>query len=114
MHVQAEEKLLGKGNKEYLPIQGLAAFNKATADLLLGPDNAAIKEVRSAEPPGSQDYDLPSFTAVDRVDFTTCCWQACGHTVSVHSPDATGALFILPPNGKLDSPSIPLLAHIEA
>ena len=45
VHGQAEEKLLGKGNKEYLPIQGLAAFNKATADLLLGPDNAAIKEV---------------------------------------------------------------------
>ena len=30
-------------NKEYLPIQGLEAFNKATAELLLGADNAAIK-----------------------------------------------------------------------
>ena len=30
-------------NKEYLPIQGLEAFNKATADLLLGNDHPAIK-----------------------------------------------------------------------
>ena len=45
VQLQAEKKLVGQGNKEYLPIQGLAAFNKATAELLLGPDNAAIKEV---------------------------------------------------------------------
>jgi aspartate aminotransferase len=32
-------------NKEYLPIEGLADFNKATAELLLGADNAAIREV---------------------------------------------------------------------
>ena len=44
--LQAEKSLIGKGNKEYLPIQGLAAFNKATAELLLGPDSPAIKEVR--------------------------------------------------------------------
>ena len=44
---QAEKNLIGKGNKEYLPIQGLAAFNKATAELLLGPDSSAIKEVSS-------------------------------------------------------------------
>lgn len=31
---------------QYLPIEGLAAFNKATAELLLGADNAAIKENR--------------------------------------------------------------------
>ncbi len=30
-------------NKEYLPIQGLEAFNKATADLLLGQGHAATK-----------------------------------------------------------------------
>ena len=42
---QAEKSLIGKGNKEYLPIQGLASFNKATAELLLGPDSPAIKEV---------------------------------------------------------------------
>jgi len=48
--VQAEQKLLGQGNKEYLPIQGLAAFNKATAELLLGADNAAIKEVGQFPP----------------------------------------------------------------
>ena len=38
-------------NKEYLPIQGLEAFNKATADLLLGKDHPAIKvgpELKSA------------------------------------------------------------------
>lgn len=46
--MQAEQSLVGKGNKEYLPIQGLAAFNKATADLLLGPGNSAIKEARLA------------------------------------------------------------------
>ena len=32
-------------NKEYLPIEGLADFNKATAELLLGANNAAIREV---------------------------------------------------------------------
>ncbi|MCH81092.1 aspartate aminotransferase [Trifolium medium] len=35
-------------NKEYLPIEGLAAFNKATAELLLGADNPAIKQQRVA------------------------------------------------------------------
>jgi aspartate/tyrosine/aromatic aminotransferase len=33
-------------NKEYLPIQGLDAFRKATVDLLLGAGNPAIAEVR--------------------------------------------------------------------
>jgi hypothetical protein len=32
-------------NKEYLPIEGLDAFNKATAMLLLGQGHPAIKEV---------------------------------------------------------------------
>jgi aspartate aminotransferase len=46
---KAEKKMLeGGDNKEYLPIEGLAAFNKATAELLLGADNAAIKENRVA------------------------------------------------------------------
>lgn len=45
--VQAEQKLLGQGNKEYLPIQGLAAFNKATADLLLGFNSEICKQVLS-------------------------------------------------------------------
>ena len=36
-------------NKEYLPIQGLEAFNKATAQLLLGEGHPAIKEVRGGE-----------------------------------------------------------------
>lgn len=31
---------------QYLPIEGLAAFNKATAELLLGADSPAIKEGR--------------------------------------------------------------------
>jgi aspartate/tyrosine/aromatic aminotransferase len=31
---------------QYLPIEGLAAFNKATADLLLGADNPVIKQGR--------------------------------------------------------------------
>ena len=31
---------------QYLPIEGLAAFNKATAELLLGADNPVIKENR--------------------------------------------------------------------
>jgi aspartate aminotransferase len=33
-------------NKEYLPIEGLAAFNKATAELLLGAGHPAIQEAR--------------------------------------------------------------------
>jgi len=46
---KAEKKMLeGGDNKEYLPIEGLAAFNKATAELLLGADNVAIKENRVA------------------------------------------------------------------
>lgn len=43
---QAEAKMLAAGyNKEYLPIEGLDAFRKATVDLLLGADHPAIKEV---------------------------------------------------------------------
>ncbi len=38
-------------NKEYLPIEGLADFNKATAELLLGADNAAIREVAARAGP---------------------------------------------------------------
>ncbi|KAM0900738.1 hypothetical protein ACQ4PT_020441 [Festuca glaucescens] len=46
---KAENLMLEKGEfKEYLPIEGLAAFNKATADLLLGPDNLVIKQGRVA------------------------------------------------------------------
>ena len=42
--LQAEKIMLdSEENKEYLPIQGLEAFNKATADLLLGKDHPAIK-----------------------------------------------------------------------
>ncbi|OEL38468.1 Aspartate aminotransferase, chloroplastic [Dichanthelium oligosanthes] len=42
---KAEKLMLEKGeNKEYLPIEGLAAFNKATAELLLGADNPVIKQ----------------------------------------------------------------------
>jgi hypothetical protein len=44
---KAEKKMLEAGeNKEYLPIEGLAAFNKATAELLLGADNPVIKQQR--------------------------------------------------------------------
>ncbi|CAL9045223.1 unnamed protein product, partial [Musa banksii] len=35
-------------NKEYLPVEGLAAFNKVTADLLFGVDNRVIQEGRVA------------------------------------------------------------------
>ncbi|KAK8463393.1 hypothetical protein SEVIR_1G359000v4 [Setaria viridis] len=42
---KAENLMLEKGEyKEYLPIEGLAAFNKATAELLLGADNPVIKQ----------------------------------------------------------------------
>ena len=41
--------MLEKGeNKEYLPIEGLAAFREATLNLLLGDKNPAVKEARSA------------------------------------------------------------------
>lgn len=33
-------------NVQYLPIEGLAAFNKVTAELLFGADNPVIKEKR--------------------------------------------------------------------
>lgn len=46
---KAEKLMLEKGdNKEYLPIEGLAAFNKATVELLLGADNPIINEGRVA------------------------------------------------------------------
>ncbi|KAH9330590.1 hypothetical protein KI387_002698, partial [Taxus chinensis] len=45
----AESLIFEKGDdKEYLPIEGLAAFNKVTAELLLGADNVAIKQGRVA------------------------------------------------------------------
>lgn len=45
---QAEEKIVKSGqNKEYLPIEGLDTFRKATVDLLLGSGHPAIKEVGS-------------------------------------------------------------------
>ena len=37
-------------NKEYLPIEGLASFRKATIDLMLGPDSKATKEVGIPSP----------------------------------------------------------------
>ncbi|KAM7260148.1 hypothetical protein ACFE04_015889 [Oxalis oulophora] len=46
---KAENLMLQRGeNKEYLPIEGLAAFNKATAELLFGADNQVIKEQKVA------------------------------------------------------------------
>lgn len=45
---KAERSMIDKGeNKEYLPIQGLDAFRKATVELLLG-DSAAVSEGRVA------------------------------------------------------------------
>lgn len=42
--LQAEKIMIdSEENKEYLPIQGLEAFNKATADLLLGQGHSATK-----------------------------------------------------------------------
>jgi aspartate/tyrosine/aromatic aminotransferase len=49
--LQAEKLMLESGeNKEYLPIEGLAEFNKATVALLLGSDNKAVKEGRVRTP----------------------------------------------------------------
>ncbi|KAK8544772.1 hypothetical protein V6N13_045849 [Hibiscus sabdariffa] len=46
---KADKLLLEKGeNREYLPIEGLAAFNKVTAQLLFGADNPVIKQQRVA------------------------------------------------------------------
>eukprot|EP00195_Chlamydomonas_chlamydogama_P011440 CAMPEP_0202901242 /NCGR_PEP_ID=MMETSP1392-20130828/14143_1 /ASSEMBLY_ACC=CAM_ASM_000868 /TAXON_ID=225041 /ORGANISM="Chlamydomonas chlamydogama, Strain SAG 11-48b" /LENGTH=435 /DNA_ID=CAMNT_0049587777 /DNA_START=77 /DNA_END=1384 /DNA_ORIENTATION=+ len=46
---KAEKKIFdAKENKEYLTIEGLDAFRKATVDLLLGSDHPAIKEGRIA------------------------------------------------------------------
>ncbi|KAL8171116.1 LOW QUALITY PROTEIN: hypothetical protein V2J09_022920, partial [Rumex salicifolius] len=47
--IQAEKLILEKGeNKEYLPVEGLAAFNKAAAELLLGADNPLLKQHKVA------------------------------------------------------------------
>ncbi|XP_027085431.1 aspartate aminotransferase, chloroplastic [Coffea arabica] len=46
---KAEKLMLERGeNKEYLPIEGLASFNKVTAELLLGANNPLILEQRVA------------------------------------------------------------------
>ncbi|KAE8732571.1 Aspartate aminotransferase [Hibiscus syriacus] len=46
---KADKLLLEKGeNREYLPIEGLAAFNKVTAELLFGADNPVRKQQRVA------------------------------------------------------------------
>ncbi|KAK1275979.1 hypothetical protein QJS04_geneDACA003788 [Acorus gramineus] len=46
---KVENLMLEKGdNKEYLPIEGLAAFNKATAELMFGADSPVIREGRVA------------------------------------------------------------------
>ena len=46
MAMQAEKIMIdSEENKEYLPIEGLASFRKATLNLLLGEDNPAIKDV---------------------------------------------------------------------
>ncbi|KAI4376868.1 hypothetical protein MLD38_014578 [Melastoma candidum] len=45
---KAENLMLDKGeNKEYFPIEGLTAFNKATAELLFGADGPVIKQERA-------------------------------------------------------------------
>ncbi|KAK4415416.1 Aspartate aminotransferase, chloroplastic [Sesamum alatum] len=46
---KAENLMLERGeNKEYLPIEGLAAFNKVTAELLLGAQNDVIQQQKIA------------------------------------------------------------------
>nr|XP_048331578.1 aspartate aminotransferase P2, mitochondrial isoform X2 [Ziziphus jujuba var. spinosa] len=46
---KAENLMLERGeNKEYLPIEGLAAFNKVTAELLFGADSPIIQQQRVA------------------------------------------------------------------
>ncbi|XP_055820191.1 aspartate aminotransferase, chloroplastic [Solanum dulcamara] len=46
---KAENLMLERGeNKEYLPIEGLAAFNKVTAELLFGKDNPVLQQQRMA------------------------------------------------------------------
>ncbi|KAK9101775.1 hypothetical protein Sjap_019029 [Stephania japonica] len=46
---KAENLMLERGeNKEYLPIEGLAAFNKVTAELLFGADNPVVQQGKVA------------------------------------------------------------------
>ncbi|KAL1552221.1 Aspartate aminotransferase, cytoplasmic [Salvia divinorum] len=46
---KAENLMLERGeNKEYLPIEGLAAFNKATAELLFGAESVVLQQQRVA------------------------------------------------------------------
>jgi len=45
---KAEQMVLGKTNKEYLPIDGLPEFRSAAAKLILGEDSPAIKQGRVA------------------------------------------------------------------
>lgn len=42
-------------NKEYLPIEGLAEFRKATIDLMLGPNSKAAQEVSRQQPHGGRN-----------------------------------------------------------
>ncbi|XP_047251681.1 aspartate aminotransferase, chloroplastic isoform X3 [Capsicum annuum] len=46
---KAENLMLERGeNKEYLPIEGLSAFNKVTSELLFGADNPVLQQQRVA------------------------------------------------------------------
>lgn len=46
---KAERRIIDRNeNKEYLPIEGLASFRKATADLLFGSDSPALQQGRIA------------------------------------------------------------------
>ena len=68
--MQAEQKIVNSpGNKEYLPIDGLDVFKKATVDLLLGANHPAIKDVSMSCP---------------------CCWIVCPTTVRLITHSFTG------------------------
>ena len=71
---QAENIMIeSEENKEYLPIQGLEAFNQATAQLLLGEGHPAIKEVWDL---GSTEYRNRGWMAGQAPSSfpCSCCW----------------------------------------
>ncbi|KAB1204672.1 Aspartate aminotransferase, chloroplastic [Morella rubra] len=90
---KAENLMVERGeNKEYLPIEGLAAFNKATAELLFGADNPVIKQQRVATVQGLSGTGSLRLAAAlieryfpgAKVVISSPTWGACFHHLNLY------------------------------
>jgi aspartate/tyrosine/aromatic aminotransferase len=68
-------------NKEYLPIEGLEGFRKATVQLLLGADHPAIKDNRVAVVQVRRQVDGARDVCIGGATALSCQWQGNGKPV---------------------------------